>query len=59
MLKIDLSVINEKLVRILIYSLYALQNWAWPSVRVKYRPNMTDLGLLTSIFEIYIKFLKF
>ena len=30
-----------------------------PSFRVTYRSSMTELDLLTSIFEIYIKFPKF
>ena len=47
------------LLRISNYRPFLLKFKTCPSFRVKYRPSMTELDLLTSIFGIYIKFPKF
>ena len=49
----------NSLLRISNYRPFLLKFKTCPSLRVKYRPSMTELDLLTSIFEIYIKFPKF
>ena len=49
----------NSLLRISNYRPFLLKFKACPSFRGKCRPSMTDLGLLTLIFKIYIKFPKF
>ena len=44
----------NSLLRISNYRPFLLKFMACPSFRVKCRPSMTELDLLTSIFEIYI-----
>ena len=49
----------NSLMRISNYRPFLLKVKTCPSFHVKYRPSMTELDLLTSIFEIYMKFPKF
>ena len=49
----------NSLLRISNYRPFLLKFKACPSSRVKCRPSMTELDLLTLIFEIYIEFPKF
>ena len=49
----------NSLLRISNYRPFLLKFKTCPSFRVTYRPIMNELGLLTSVCEIYIKFPKF
>ena len=49
----------NSLLRISNYRPFLLKFKTCPSFRVKYIPSMTELDLLTSILEIYIKVWKF